>query len=63
MALISCPECGHTISTKAQACPSCGYVLKPSEQDGGVVRCSRRMSGVRRWGSSVRGWSRRGSRA
>ncbi|MGB3068250.1 MAG: zinc ribbon domain-containing protein [Ottowia sp.] len=35
MALISCPECGHTISTKAQACPSCGYVLKPSEQDGG----------------------------
>ncbi|WP_295857504.1 zinc ribbon domain-containing protein [uncultured Xylophilus sp.] len=25
MALISCPECGHRVSTAAPACPSCGY--------------------------------------
>ncbi|WP_028603973.1 zinc ribbon domain-containing protein [Ottowia thiooxydans] len=25
MALIQCPECGHTISTQATACPSCGH--------------------------------------
>ncbi len=31
MALIQCPECGHTISTEAHACPSCGYVQKPDE--------------------------------
>ena len=30
MALVKCPECGHTISTQAVSCPSCGYVLKPS---------------------------------
>ena len=28
MALVKCPECGHTISTQAVSCPSCGYVLK-----------------------------------
>ncbi len=27
MALISCPECEHTISDKAFACPSCGYPM------------------------------------
>lgn len=29
MALFNCPECGHTVSDKADACPSCGYVIKP----------------------------------
>lgn len=24
MALVSCDECGHTISSKASACPNCG---------------------------------------
>ena len=28
MALIKCPECGHTISDKAMKCPKCGYPLK-----------------------------------
>ena len=23
--LITCPECGHEISTKATICPGCGY--------------------------------------
>lgn len=28
MALISCPECGHQVSTEAQACPGCGFPLE-----------------------------------
>jgi len=32
MALITCPECGHTISTTAQACPSCGAVQSPAHE-------------------------------
>lgn len=27
MALILCPECGHSVSDKAIACPSCGYPI------------------------------------
>ena len=27
MALISCPECEHSISDKAYSCPSCGYPM------------------------------------
>lgn len=27
MALILCPECGHSVSDKAAACPSCGYPI------------------------------------
>lgn len=27
MALIICPECGHSVSDKAAACPHCGYPL------------------------------------
>lgn len=30
MALITCPECGHSISDKAAACPHCGFPLQPS---------------------------------
>ncbi len=29
MALISCPECGTSISDKAAACPKCGNPMKP----------------------------------
>jgi hypothetical protein len=29
MALISCPECGKSVSEKAKSCPNCGYPLKP----------------------------------
>jgi hypothetical protein len=29
MGLISCPECGKSISDKAISCPGCGYPLKP----------------------------------
>ena len=31
MALIKCPECGHQVSDKAEACPSCGF--KPTSKD------------------------------
>lgn len=27
MALFNCPECGRSISDKAQSCPNCGYVI------------------------------------
>ena len=27
MALIKCPECGHSVSDKAPSCPNCGYPL------------------------------------
>lgn len=29
MALIPCPECGHSVSDTAPGCPHCGYVLTP----------------------------------
>lgn len=27
MALLKCPECGHDMSSLADACPNCGYKL------------------------------------
>lgn len=33
MALISCPECGKQISTKAISCPNCGWVVEKSEKN------------------------------
>jgi hypothetical protein len=30
MALAKCPECGHDVSTRANACPGCGAPAKPS---------------------------------
>ena len=32
MALIQCPECGQTISDKAEKCPKCGYPIAPVEK-------------------------------
>jgi len=42
MALVSCPECGKSVSDKARSCPNCGYPIKPtgdriSDQNGGYV--------------------------
>lgn len=31
MALISCPECGRSVSDTASGCPHCGYVLTPEK--------------------------------
>ncbi len=28
MALLKCPECGHDVSSEAEACPHCGYPIK-----------------------------------
>jgi hypothetical protein len=35
MALISCPECAHSLSEKAKSCPHCGYPLQSGEGIGG----------------------------
>ncbi len=38
MALITCPECGHEVSTTADACPNCGHTfIKPAVQRNVVV--------------------------
>ena len=34
MAIMSCPECGRSISDKAQACPNCGYPLQSLQPSG-----------------------------
>ena len=48
MALITCPECCHSVSDKATACPNCGFPLSerqitpPSGRSSGIkdgVRC------------------------
>ena len=30
MALVTCPECGGTVSSLARACPHCGYAVAES---------------------------------
>jgi hypothetical protein len=42
MALVSCPECGKSVSDEARACPNCGYPIKAggfryTDKDGGYV--------------------------
>ena len=34
MGLIKCPECGHSVSSKAPFCPNCGVLI-----DGNIKRC------------------------
>ncbi len=31
MALVSCPECGKSVSDKARTCPNCGYPIKAGD--------------------------------
>jgi hypothetical protein len=43
MALVSCPECGKSVSDKARSCPNCGYPIKAggfgiSDKSGGYYR-------------------------
>lgn len=40
MALITCPECGHQVSTTAQACPGCGYVFSNVKSESSISRSS-----------------------
>lgn len=37
MALIICPECGHSVSDKAAACPHCGYPLPSYQTDSAKI--------------------------
>ena len=36
MAMIICPECGKSVSDKAETCPNCGYPIAASNLDGTV---------------------------
>lgn len=33
MALITCPECGHSVSDTAESCPKCGYDISKANKD------------------------------
>jgi len=36
MALTACHECGHQVSTEADACPQCGARVRPPQSAPGV---------------------------
>ncbi len=59
MALISCPECGRTISDLAQHCPGCGYPvgvyvqrLADAQRDR-QARLAARHRSMRKWRNRV----------
>lgn len=52
MALISCPECQHQVSTKAAACPQCGY---PIAEKSGITRFAESDAGSKAV-TAVGGW-------
>ena len=37
--LINCPECGHTMSSEAEACPECGYPNRPQARESQGPKC------------------------
>jgi hypothetical protein len=39
MPLISCPACGHQISTEAEACPQCGHPNHPKAEAPAGPQC------------------------
>ena len=55
MALISCPECGRTISDLAQHCPGCGYPIgvyiqrRVDEQKDRQTRLAAKRKRMRKW--------------
>ncbi|MBO0784338.1 MAG: hypothetical protein J2P37_36510 [Ktedonobacteraceae bacterium] len=55
MALLSCPECHHDVSSQAASCPNCGYPLQPQEEapvrtdDPDLVRLVEREKRRRQW--------------
>ena len=32
MAIIKCPECGSSVSSKAETCPNCGYKIRKKKR-------------------------------
>lgn len=38
MALIQCPECGHSVSNHAIACPNCGYPISADQQKNSMYK-------------------------
>ncbi len=47
MALRPCPDCGHSVSTKADSCPNCGYPFKSTPP---VQPVSNEGTGISFWG-------------
>ena len=39
MPLINCPECGHRVSTEAEACPQCGHPSRPPVREPAGPKC------------------------
>jgi len=39
VALTDCPECGHRVSTAAEACPQCGYPMRSAAPEPAPPRC------------------------
>ena len=56
MALTPCPECGHSVSTRAKSCPSCGYPFMETRQAPPIIqerdwdREPQQQSGITFWG-------------
>lgn len=54
MALVNCPECGHSVSRQAAACPSCGHPLAaqrlPSGEQGTPPRAPHALQSPHLWG-------------
>jgi len=53
MALQKCPDCGHDVSTRAQACPNCGApMMQPSPADS-----AKKPVTIERTGKSYKAWT------
>ncbi|WP_083769498.1 zinc ribbon domain-containing protein [Salisediminibacterium selenitireducens] len=54
MALTPCPECGHSVSTRAKSCPNCGYPFMETRQAPPIIQEPHhepeRESGIGFWG-------------
>lgn len=54
MAMTTCPDCGHAVSTTAAACPNCGHVMTATAANAHTTtadghRHARKRVGAGRW--------------
>ena len=48
--LVSCPDCGHTVSRLAEVCPGCGRPLrKPASREGLFLRTMNQLVSASVW--------------
>ncbi|MBU9720883.1 MULTISPECIES: zinc ribbon domain-containing protein [Bacillaceae] len=50
MALRPCPECGHSVSNKAESCPNCGYPFIVKQDFSEPISEYEEGSGLTFWG-------------